>query len=304
MSENLQVLNDLLNFQFESGLNGWVLWATLAGLGLFVGIITGLFGVGGGFLVTPMLNIIVGIPYDVAVGSDLCFIVGTSAGGLGRHWGLGNLDIRAVLLIACGSMTGTLLGDMLQGFIIHTVAGGDPLVFTEIMHVFFLIILLLAAWLVWTRRSRQRQAKSLLQRFPLGPFVNLPVCRRDGVSLPGLLGLGVGVGVLVGLLGVGGGVLLVPILLLVVGLDAHHAVGTSLGVVFLSAIVGTVVKGLNDQVSLAVAAALLVTSTTGVQIGVWLCVKLSAERLQKYFAIIVLLAAVVVGADLINKLCQ
>ena len=304
MSENLQVLNDLLNFQFESAIHGWALWTTLAALGLFVGIITGLFGVGGGFIVTPMLNVLVGIPYDTAVGSGLCFIVGTSAGGLEEHWRMGNLDIRAIALISCGSMIGTIFGDMLQSFIIHTVAGGNPLIFTEIMHVCFLIILLLTGWLVWTNRGGERKHKSLLQRFALPPLVNLHVSRRDGVSLPGLLGIGLGVGVLVGLLGVGGGVLFVPILLLVVGLEAHHAVGTSLGVVFLSAIVGTIVKGLNDQISITVVAALLITSAIGVQIGAWLCMKLSANRLKKYFAIIVLVAAVIVGIDLITKLSR
>ncbi len=304
MSENLQVLNDLLNFQFESGLHGWVLWTTLAALGLFVGTITGLFGVGGGFMVTPMLVILVKIPYDIAVGSGLCFIVGTSAGGLEEHWRMGNLDVRAVALISCGSMVGTIFGDILQGFIIHSVAGGNRLIFTEIMHVLFLIILLVTACLVWTARGRERKHQSLLQRFKLPPFVNLPTSQRDGVSLPGLIGIGLGVGVFVGLLGVGGGVLFVPILLLVVGLEAHHAVGTSLGVVFLSAIVGTIVKGLNDQISIIVAGALLITSAIGVQIGAWLCMKLSAKRLQKYFAIIVLLAAVVIGIDLIQKLCD
>ena len=302
MSENLQVLNDLLNFQFESTLHGWSLWAALAGLGLFVGIITGLFGVGGGFMVTPMLKVLVGIPYDVAVGSGLCFIVGTSAGGLEEHWRMGNLDIRAVGLLACGSVVGTITGDKLQRFIIHTVANGNNIIFTEIMHVLFLVILLTTAYLVWTTRGNERKHKSLLQRLKFSPFVNLPTSGRDGISLPGLIGIGLGVGVMVGLLGVGGGVLFVPILLLVVGLEAHHAVGTSLGVVFVSAIVGTIVKGLNDQISITLVAALLITSAIGVQIGAWLCMKLSADRLKKYFAIIVLVAAVIISIDLITKL--
>ena len=93
-----------------------------------------------------------------------------------------------------------------------------------------------------------------------------------------------------------------PLMLVVVGLTAHQAVGTALGVVLFGAAVGTAQHGLADNVSLWVAMALLFGSVVGVQIGAWISTRLKARRLRQYFAVIVLLAAVLVAADIINEL--
>jgi uncharacterized protein len=299
----LENILDMLNFQFASGLHGPMLWIGLAMLGLTVGTITGLFGVGGGFMVTPLLNIIFGVRYELAVGSDLCFIVGTSTAGLRRHGRLGNVEPKTILCIASGSMVGAVLGDVLQQYIITEIANGEVKQFTEIMHCLFIAILLLTAWLVWRGPGVKPEGhRTPLQRLKIGPHVDLKAAGLTGVSLPGLMGIGLAVGVLTGLLGVGGGVLFMPVLILLVGLNAHQAVGTSLGVVLLAALVATAKKGWADNVSLGISAALLVTSGLGVQIGAWLCMKIHGERLRKYFALIVLAAVGMVIYDLVRSL--
>jgi uncharacterized membrane protein YfcA len=122
------------------------------------------------------------------------------------------------------------------------------------------------------------------------------------VSLPGLLGVGLGIGLLAGLMGIGGGVLFVPLLILVVGLAPHQAVGTSLGVVLLSSISGTIKHGLAGRVSLSLTMVLLVGSTLGVQLGAGVCRRLGGRQLRQYFAVLVFLAAVALAADLVVKL--
>lgn len=299
---DLQPLHDVLNLTYDSYLSGVWLYTALAALGLGVGILTGLFGVGGGFMVTPMLRVLIGIPYEMAIGSSLCFIVGTSTSGLSRHRRLGNIELRTILILASGSMIGAILGDAIQSLLITHVAGGNEDIFTEIMHSLFVVILLVTAWLVWRSPERAEGHRTPLQRLRLGPNITLHGAGLEDVSLAGMVGVGLGVGILTGLMGVGGGVLIMPLLILVVGLETHKAVGTSLGVVLLAAVVSTIVKGWDGEVSLAVAGCLLATSALGVQIGAWMCDTLHANKIRKYFALIVLLAAIVVSADLIRVL--
>lgn len=295
----MEVFWENLHLQFDAALQGPALLIALAGVGFCIGLLTGLFGVGGGFLITPLLNNLLGVDYSLAVGSSLCFIVGISASGLRLHRRLGNVEPKTIALLACGSIVGTLLGDGIHNWLKHSVASTEQ-DFNNIMNGLFLGILLLTAWLVWRGPSARHGGKSVLQRLAVPPNITLRAAGLENISLPGMLLVGMGVGVLTGLLGVGGGVLFMPVLLLVVGLQAHQAVGTSLGVVMVSAIVGTVVKGLHGQVSLAIAGSLLITSMVGVQLGAWLCQKLHADKLRKFFALIVLAAALMVLYKLIE----
>lgn len=294
-------LHSLLFPEFSSYLTGGALWASLAGIGLFIGILTGLFGVGGGFLVVPLLFVLLGIPYPIAIGSSLSFIVGTSAAGLPPHIRAGNVSFKTALLLAVGSMIGAVLGDLVQDVLIVYVAGGDEILFNRIMSVLFIFLLALTAWLVFMGRPEHHSGKSPLQRLPVGPRVDLSDVGLSGVSLPGLMVIGLCVGVVTGLFGVGGGILFVPVMLLVIGMDAHKAVGTSLAVVMLAAISGTVKKGLDGEVSLLITMCLLLGSSVGAQFGAWLCMKLHANRLRRAFAAVVLLAALLLVGKLAHE---
>ena len=282
----------------DAALSGAALVAALAGLGLFVGMLSGIFGVGGGFLMTPMLAVVFKIDYTLAVGSDLCCIIGTSAGGLARHRRLGNVDGRAVMLLGAGSVVGVLLGDVLHDAM-QAWLGAN---FTQVMHGLYIALLLTAAWLV-ARPVSGYAGKHLLQRLPIGPRVDLPRANLRQVSVPGLAGIGLLAGMLAGTLGTGGGVIIVPILIGLVGLTPHLAVGTSLGVILPTAIIGVAKKGMGEgKVSLAIAMSLLVGSTIGVQIGAYICHRLHADRLRRCFAVLVLAVAAVVAVRLAAEL--
>lgn len=281
----------------DAALSGAALVAALAGLGLVVGMISGIFGVGGGFLMTPMLVGLFKIDYTLAVGSDLCCIIGTSASGLARHRRLGNVAGRTVVLLGAGSVVGVLLGDALHDYMKASL-GAD---FTRTMHGLYIALLLTAAWLVARGPVTGHAGKHFLQRLPIGPRVDLPKARLRQVSVPGLVGIGLFAGLLAGTLGTGGGVIIVPLLIVLVGLTPHLAVGTSLGVILPTAIVGVIRKGMGEgKVSLAIAMSLLVGSTIGVQIGAYIGHRLHADRLRRYFAVLVLVVAAFVVYKLVS----
>lgn len=274
----------------------------LMGLGFVIGNLTGIFGVGGGFLVSPLLMTVYGLPPTIAVGSDVCYIIGSSASGLRRHGRMGNWEPTTTLLMAIGAVVGTLVGKQLQ--VVIKGASASEADFKTAMQILYLPLLVSTAILVWRGGAKEGTSRSLLQKLPLGPRVDLRRANRPQTSLPGLILVGFSVGILTGLLGVGGGVLFMPILLLVVGLTPHQAVGTSLGVVLFSSTTATVRYGLAGEVNLPVAMCLLVTSTIGIQIGAKICHKLHGDRLRKYFALVVLGAIVVLLLDLLKILPQ
>ena len=292
-------LQTILDFNIESYLQGPALIAALASFGLLVGILTGLFGVGGAFVITPLLNVGFAIPYQLAIGSSLSFTIGTSASGMMRHVRLGNLEPRSTLLLAGTSIGGAILGAMLNKSLNAELGEHN---YTLTMHVMFIVLLALTAWIIARNTGTDRTDRSILQRLPLPPYIDLPAADLVRVSLPGICIIGIVIGMLKGMMGIGGGVLFMPILILVVGLTPHQAVGTSLGVVLFSSIAGTIKYGLYGKVNFWVVMALLVSSVFGVQLGAWLCSRLHADRLRRYFAILVALVAMMVGARFLYEL--
>lgn len=279
-------------------IHGPALCAGLAGLGLFVGVLTGLFGVGGAFLITPLLNLLFGIDYQVAVASSLCYTIGAGTSATARHARLGNVEIKSMLILAGGGICGALLGADLN----HTIAGAlGKEQFTAVMDGIFIAVLLLTAWLIFRGRAEKQIRLSLLQRLPLPPHILLPSAGLEHVSLFGMCAAGLLIGSIGGLIGIGGGVLFMPLLIFAVGLRPHQAVGTSLGVVLFSSIAGTVKYAGHGKVNLWVALALLAGSTIGVQLGVSICQRLQATRLRRWFSLLVLLVA---GILLVRLLAQ
>ncbi|HOV38688.1 MAG TPA: sulfite exporter TauE/SafE family protein [Spirochaetales bacterium] len=294
----------LLSFGFEPCFPFPVFMGLAVLLGFSIGILTGLFGVGGGFLMVPLLNILLGVPYSIAVGTSLCFIIGTSAIALPGHIRQGNFESKTALYISIGSILGSLFGDVLQDILIHTVAKGDTVIFGYWMHGFFIFLLLLTGALLISPFGTPRPdspIKPLIQRIAIPPFARVEGSESARMSIPGLAGIGFLVGMLTGLLGVGGGVLMMPLLLVVVGLSPKLAVGTSLGIVLAGSIAGVVKKLFSSmpKISLPLTLALLVGSFMGVRVGIWICRLIKGEKIRKYFVYVILLALGVILWDLV-----
>ena len=275
--------------------NPVMLVGCLLAVGLCIGTLAGLFGVGGGFLTVPILESLFGFNFTISVGSNLASSVGTSAAGVARHGRLGNVEPKTVILLALGSAGGALLGAELHQYLYDLLGDG----FRQLMRGLFVALMLAAAWLVWRGPKKTSHGKSPLQRLPIGPYVDLPRAGITHVSLPGLICMGLGVGMLIGLMGVGGGVLFMPLLVMFVGMSVHQAVGTSLGVVFCSTAVAAMRYGFKDQVSLWIALSILTGSAVGVQFGSWLCSRLHARKLRRYFALLVLTAAAMLAVKIV-----
>jgi len=279
-----QVLQ-LFDLGFQARLQGLPLLPALMVLGLAVGVLTGLFGVGGAFLITPLLRVVFGIPYSLAIGSSLCYTIGAGSSGAARHMRLRNFEPRGVVILGLAGVFGALLGAKLNRYL--NLSQGER-GYTLTINGFFIVVLLATAWLIGRNPKQERTGRSVLQRLPLPPRIDLPRAGLTRVSLPGMLLIGLFVGVMNGLMGIGGGVLFMPMLILVVGLTPHQAVGTSLGVVLFSSTSGTISYALDGKVNLCIVMSLLVGSVVGIQFGARLCHRLHAARLRRWFAVVVL----------------
>lgn len=272
----------LLNPQFTSALSGPALYLTLVTLGGIIGVLVGLFGVGGGFLIVPLINVIVGVPYEIAVGSSVVMIIGTGTAGLLAHRTAGTVHLRIALTIAAGSILGTVAGDLIQTALMHTAG------FTTAMHILFMTLLGVAVFLTIRDPLAVRKTRPV------------PPAQQEITSLPVLLTVGLVTGILTGLLGIGGGVILVPVLIGLVGLGPRKAAGTSLAIVLVAAVAATFQKTLFGQakVSLPVALALLISGVIGVQIGIHLARSVSGRNFRRAYLAVLFLAAVIIASDL------
>jgi uncharacterized membrane protein YfcA len=282
--------------QILSSLNGinatvagpWLL-ACLVLMGLVVGLLTGLFGVGGAFLITPLLANLLRVDYTLAVGSSLSFTIGSSSGAWVRHMRLGNVARKTMLMLAGAAVCGTVIGkDIHTG--LRDALGKE--IFHRTMDILFIVLLLFVALLVFRGASDKEGANtSLLQRIPIPPHIHVRTAHIRGVSLPGMMMAGLLMGMCSGTMGIGGGVIIMPMLLLVVGLAMRQSVGTSLGVVLCASLAGAILYGAAGDVNLWIVMPLLVGSSAGIQVGAWLCERLHASRLRRCFAGVVLAVA-------------
>lgn len=278
----------------------WLILGALV-IGSGVGVLTGLFGVGGGFLITPLLNALLGVPMPIAVGTGALQILGTTTAGLYRRRREGQVDYKMALVLFGGNLVGVQLGDALvqwmKGLGSVTINGAAvPAVDLVIQLVFVVLLGAIAGWLWYDARRPQGGAApvGLFARIPLPPYAEFPTLDRPRLSLPVMSYFGLCLGFLTGLLGIGGGVVLVPGLLYLVGMRAHAAAATSLAIVWLSSFVSVITKVSQGDASVTLVVPLLVGSTVGLQLGVTICNRLSATALKRYFALVVVAACLLV----------
>ena len=281
----------------------------LAAAGLVIGYIAGMFGVGGGFLLTPLLMYGFGVPAPVAVGSALCQKCGTSVASFlkYRRLGLGEPRMDAVML--GGSILGVDAGTRLLAYLTdlgHWRLGRGPSVpaVNVVLDVAFVISL--SAIAVYTFREAwsappgddRTVAGPLVTRVRIPPYVDLPRVGLARVSVPLLAYLGFALGVASGLMGIGGGVLFMPILLYGFGFSARNASGTGILLLFVTVAVGTVEQALRGYVSLELAMAILVGSSVGSQLGALTTMRLPNRALRLIFAGLVAATVVMIVWDL------
>jgi uncharacterized protein len=273
----------------------------LLAIGGVVGFLSGLFGVGGGFMLTPLL-IFLGVPSPVAVASGVNQVVATSISGMLAHWRRGTIDLRMGTVLLVGGLAGSIPGVMLFSWL-RKVGQVDLVV--ALCYVIFLGgvgILMCMESVRALLRKRKRPTRGKLHRhfWVHGlPFkMRFP---RSRLYISALLPLGLGVlgGVLAAIMGIGGGFIMVPAMIYLLGMPTSVVAGTSLfQILFVAANVTFLQAVGNQSVDILLAAVLMLGSVTGAQIGSRAGAKLPAEQFRLLLGFLVL----VVGAKLLFDL--
>lgn len=267
--------------------------AILVGAGGLVGFLSGLLGVGGGFLLTPIL-ILAGIPPTVAAASDSCQIVAASSSAVAAHFRLGNVDFKMGITLLAGGLTGAALGVQIIR-ILRAVGNADS--FITVTYIVVLGVVGGSMFLASLKNLRRgpMAAKARRKSNGGGRLSKLPFqveFERSGVrhSLLVPFSLCVLVGVLASIMGVGGAFMMVPMMVYLLGMPAHVAVGTSLfQTLFTCAGVTYMQSTANHTVDLVLALTLAAGSTIGAQVGARLTRFLRGDQLLIILAVLALL---------------
>lgn len=276
-------------------------WVGVALLGLAVGLVAGMFGVGGGFLLTPLLNVAFAVPLDIAVGTGLCQMIGTATAALCRHRKLEQGEIKVGWLMLAGGLLGAPAGAkvvaMASALGSITVLGHTlPVVQLSLSLVYGVVLTGVACWMLYDARQQPEdvvQGPGPLARWTFGPMTWLPRSERR-VPVFALAYLGLAMGFLSGLMGIGGGVILMPILIYGIGMHIRMAAGTGILLLLATAIAGTIAHAQMGHVHLGLAITLLVGSTIGAPVGATLTSRINGRVLRGSFGYLVLCTAMLV----------
>ena len=265
----------------------------LLAMGGAVGFLSGMFGIGGGFLMTPLL-IFTGVPPAVAVATEANQITASSVSGALAHFRRGGVDVKMGAFLIIGGAAGSFVGAEIFAYL-KSVGKVDILI--SGFYVFFLgVIGLLMIWEsadIWLAKLRGRKVKRRRKRHPawIHTWPLKMKFRKSQLVVSILLPMLIGfvVGILAAIMGVGGGFIMIPALIYILGMPGNVVVGTSLfQIIFVTAFV-TFLHSVNTQtVDVLLALVLLTGAVIGAQFGARAGYKLKAEQFRAFLALLVL----------------
>jgi uncharacterized membrane protein YfcA len=278
----------------------------LLGLGLGVGFLSGLFGVGGGFLMTPLLFFI-GIPPAVAVATQTNQIVASSASGALAHWQRKTLDIKMGLLLLAGGAAGSIVGVQLFGYL-RSLGQIDLII--SLSYVGFLgtigSLMLIESLGAIRRRGRighsaqpvkKRRKRRMIDRLPFK--TRFPASGLYLSVIPPIV-IGIFVGLLSAIMGVGGGFIMVPAMIYLLRMPTSVVVGTSLfQILFVTALITFLQAAQNQTVDIVLALLLIVGGVVGAQFGARAGRRVKAEELRIGLSLIVVVVCAKLAWDLV-----
>ena len=280
----------------------------ILGLGGVVGLLSGIFGVGGGFLMTPLL-IMMGIPPTVAAASDSNQIVGASTSGTLAHFRLGNVDIKMGLLLLVGGIAGGSVGVQIIK-ILRQLGNADFLIsVTYVLMLGFVGGYMFLESLQSMRKTSRANEEATPRResYYAKMIRIMPLqmdFQRSGIRLSLLMPLVLGtlVGVLAAIMGVGGGFIMVPVMVYLLRMPMHVVVGTSLFQILFTCVNVTIMQSSqNHTVDFVLALLLLIGSAIGAQVGAKVGKKLGGEQLKILLASLVLIVMFKMLYDLLAR---
>ena len=277
----------------------------LLGLGGIVGFLSGMFGVGGGFLITPLL-LFIGVPPGVAVATGANQVVASSVSGMLVQMKRKGVDFRMGLVLLLGGFIGSFVG--VRVFAWMTALGQIDL-FVQMSYVVFLGLIggmMFVESLRTLLRNRRQGVALPVRRAHVHTWVHrLPLKMKFRVSglyislIPPVL-IGALVGFLSAIMGVGGGFILEPAMIYLLGMPTRVVVGTSLFQIIFTTSFTTIMHAINSQtVDMMLALLLIFGGVIGAQIGAQISVRLQAEQLRILLALLVLAVCFKIALDLL-----
>ena len=271
----------------------------LLGMGFCVGVLAGLFGIGGGFILTPLL-IFLGVPPVIAVGTGASQVVASSISGALAQWRRRNVDVKLGVLLIAGGLIGSFSGVLLQGILkaagqLELFIAGAYVIMLGVIGTLMLIesartVLKVARTPTGAAPSRRAGQHTWLQGLPLKQRFRTS---QLYVSAIPPFSIGLFAGWLTAIMGVGGGFLLVPALIYMLRAPTKIALGTSsFQIVVITALTTVLQAGYNHTVDVVLAAPLMAGGVLGAQVGVRAGDKLPAEQLRLFLAILVVAVAI------------
>ncbi len=277
----------------------------ILGMGVGVGILSGIFGVGGGFLLTPLL-IFMGIPSTVAVATQANQIIASSVSGVLAHWRRGNVDLKMGSVLLVGGIVGSSAGVVVFAWL--QALGLIDLVI-KLSYVIFLgtigALMMFETLNTIFKRKRSGGALKRRKKNQHNWMHGLPFkmrFKKSSLYISAIVPLAIGafVGVLSAIMGVGGGFVMLPAMIYLLGMPTSVVVGTSLfQIIFVTANATFLQSYMNQTVDVVLAVLLLVGGVVGAQVGTRLGAKLNGEQLRGLLAAMVLIVCIKILFDLI-----
>ena len=270
-------------------------------LGFNTGILSGFFGVGGCFILTPLLNIL-GLPIAQAVGTGLFFAVIVSSWGGVRHYLAGNALIKISIIIGLLSFVGIQISQPLVLYL-------DALQIAGLyIRLLYIVLLLTLGFLTLKKKNttiqrvknnNKRSSKFLTNLKNMPPRITI---EEDSppISIWPIVAIALVVGILQGFLGVGGGFILVPVLIVFLNLKPHNAVGTSLVTIVISSIFASFLYFQAGKVLVPISLLLGLGSLAGVNFGVCSTFNINGETLKRLYSIFLLLTSIGIMLKTLN----
>lgn len=288
-------------------------------IGFCVGILGGFFGVGGGWIVTPALNIF-GFHMAFAIGTDLSNIFGQSIGAVKKHQQMGNIDWKLGLISIITSVIGLEIG---SDVIIALEKAGDVGIIVRWCYMFLLFSLgcfmLYDYFIVHPKQMKRVEEETKitpgkrlqherskisekLHKINIPPMISFPASDIDSVSIWIIFLIFLFTGFLSGFLGVGGGFIIMPALVYLIGLPTAIAIGTSLITVLFSGAYGCFTYAMKGRVELIAAFIMLIGASIGAQVGSTAVKYVKGYGIRLLFAIMIIFAALSVATEQFYKL--
>ena len=293
--------------------------ALLVFLGVIVGMLGGFFGVGGGFLITGGL-LVFGVPPVYAVGTGLTLVMGTSIINTLKHRNLGNVDFKLGALMVTGTIPAIFLAEWVNATLEAAGIAGPVIRYVYVGFLASLgLFILYDFWRTWLRQGRHsgggedittaaltERVRAL--RIPphrvgipgvggVSTYVSLPVSGIERISVFVPVGIGFGIGFIAGLLGAGGGFILMPVLIFVLGVPTTIAIGTDLFQIIITGSVGSFAYALSDRVDPLMAVLMLAAASIGSQLGASATQRVDPSRIRFLYGLLIMTGAVAVALE-------